>query len=390
MVKIDYRDGRPIYEQVADGIEELALRGALPAETQLPSVRQFAMELSINPNTIQRAYGELERRGVIYAAKGRGNFVSDVGDRREERLREVRAEMTALAGKARSLGADDAQLTAWVTQKGEVYGLIGSNGAGKSTFLRMLAGILAPDEGEVWIDGEKVFENTAVKNRCFFISDEQFFFPNSTPQDMKNYYRRFYDKFDEQRYFKLMSAFGLDETRKIRTFSKGMKKQVSVICGVCSGTDYLFCDETFDGLDPVVRQAVKSLFAEDVAERGLTPVIASHNLRELEDICDHVGLLHRGGILFSRDLDEMKLGMYKVQCIFASPLPEDAWDGFDLLKKEQRGSLYTIIARGDREELMSRLNKMNPTFCELLPLTLEEIFINETEVAGYDVKKLLF
>ena len=117
-------------------------------------------------------------------------------------------------------------------QNGSVYGLIGSNGAGKSTFLRMLAGILAPDEGEVWIDGEKVFENTAVKNRCFFISDEQFFFPNSTPQDMKNYYRRFYDKFDEQRYFKLMSAFGLDETRKIRTFSKGMKKQVSVICGV--------------------------------------------------------------------------------------------------------------------------------------------------------------
>ena len=258
-------------------------------------------------------------------------------------------------------------------QNGSVYGLIGSNGA-----------------GEVWIDGEKIFENTAVKSRCFFISDEQFFFPNSTPQDMKNYYRRFYEKFDEQRYFKLMNAFGLDEMRKIRTFSKGMKKQVSVICGVCSGADYLFCDETFDGLDPVVRQAVKSLFAEDVSERGLTPVIASHNLRELEDICDHVGLLHRGGILFSRDLDEMKLGMYKVQCIFGAPLPEDAWNGFDLLKKEQRGSLYTITARGERDELMAKINKMNPTFCELLPLTLEEIFINETEVAGYDVKKLLF
>ena len=207
---------------------------------------------------------------------------------------------------------------------------------------------------------------------------------------MKNYYRRFYDKFDEQRYFKLMSAFGLDETRKIRTFSKGMKKQVSVICGVCSGTDYLFCDETFDGLDPVVRQAVKSLFAEDVAERGLTPVIASHNLRELEDICDHVGLLHRGGILFSRDLDEMKLGMYKVQCIFASPLLEDAWDGFDLLKKEQRGSLYTIIARGDAAEVMNRLSTAQPQYLDVVPLTLEEIFINETEVAGYDVKKLLF
>lgn len=275
-------------------------------------------------------------------------------------------------------------------QDGSVYGLIGSNGAGKSTFLRMLAGVLAPDEGTVRIDGEDIFENVGIKERCFFISDEQYFFPNSTPLEMKNHYASYYPKFDEARYRKLMDAFGLDERRKLRTFSKGMKKQVSVICGVCSGTDYLFCDETFDGLDPVMRQAVKSLFAEDVSERGLTPVIASHNLRELEDICDHVGLLHRGGILFSRDLDEMKLGMYKVQCIFGAPLPEDAWNGFDLLKKEQRGSLYTITARGERDELMAKINKMNPTFCELLPLTLEEIFINETEVAGYDVKKLLF
>ena len=254
----------------------------------------------------------------------------------------------------------------------------------------MLAGILQPDEGTVQIDGKDIFENIAMKERFFFISDEQFFFPNSTPKEMKNYYKRFYSKFDEARYRKLMNGFGLDENRKLRTFSKGMKKQVSVICGVCSGTDYLFCDETFDGLDPVVRQTVKSLFAEDVADRGLTPIIASHNLRELEDICDHVGLLHRGGILFSRDLDDMKLGMYKMQCIFPNPLPDSAWEGFDILHKEQRGSLYTITARGSREELLARVNALNPTFCEMLPLTLEEIFINETEVAGYDVKKLLF
>lgn len=273
---------------------------------------------------------------------------------------------------------------------GSVYGLIGSNGAGKSTFLRMLAGILQPDEGTVQIDGADIFENIAMKERFFFISDEQFFFPNSTPKEMKNYYKRFYSKFDEARYRKLMNGFGLDENRKLRTFSKGMKKQISVICGVCSGTDYLFCDETFDGLDPVVRQTVKSLFAEDVADRGLTPIIASHNLRELEDICDHVGLLHRGGILFSRDLDDMKLGMYKMQCIFPNPLPDSAWEGFDILHKEQRGSLYTITARGSREDLLARVNALNPTFCEMLPLTLEEIFINETEVAGYDVKKLLF
>ncbi len=168
-----------------------------------------------------------------------------------------------------------------------------------------------------------------------------------------------------------------------------MKKQVSVICGLCAGTDYLFCDETFDGLDPVVRQTVKSLFAEDVESRGLI-VIASHNLRELEDICDHVGLLHRGGILFSRDLDEMSFGMFKMQCIFTWELPENAWAGIDVMRLDRRGSLYTLTARGSREELLAKVNAMNPSFCELLPLTLEEIFIDETEVAGYDIKKLLF
>ena len=273
---------------------------------------------------------------------------------------------------------------------GSVYGLIGSNGAGKSTFLRMLSGILSPDEGTVRIDGADIFENIPLKERFFFISDEQFFFPNSTPADMKNYYKRLYRRFDEDRYRKLMDGFGLDENRKIRTFSKGMKKQVSVICGLCAGTDYLFCDETFDGLDPVVRQTVKSLFAEDVDSRGLTPVIASHNLRELEDICDHVGLLHRGGILFSRDLDDMKLGLHKVQLILREQPAGDPFAGIEVLKREQRGSLYTITARGTREELEDRIAALQPAFYEMLPLTLEEIFISETEVAGYDLKKLLY
>ena len=275
-------------------------------------------------------------------------------------------------------------------QQGAVFGLIGSNGAGKSTFLRLLAGVLKPDEGTIVIDDQPVYENPAVKQRCFFISDEQYFFQNSTPEVMKSFYKTLYPAFDEARFYHLMQGFSLDPRRKISTFSKGMKKQMSVICAVSSGADYIFADETFDGLDPVARQAVKSLFAADIADRGMTPVVASHNLRELEDICDHVGLLHRGGILFSRDLDDMKLGIYKMQCIFPNPLPDSAWEGFDILHKEQRGSLYTITARGSREELLAKVNALNPTFCELLPLTLEEIFINETEVAGYDVKKLLF
>lgn len=272
---------------------------------------------------------------------------------------------------------------------GSVFGLIGSNGAGKSTFLRMLAGILAPDEGIVRIDEQEVYENEEIKKRCFYISDEQFFFPNSTPDDMKNYYKTFYPNFDEARYRMLMDGFGLDGNRKIRTFSKGMKKQVSVICGLSACTDYLFCDETFDGLDPVARQTIKGLFAGDVADRGLTPVIASHNLRELEDICDHVGLLHRGGILFSRDLDDMKLGLHKVQLILRQPPEGDPFAGIEVLRREQRGSLYTITARGTREQLEERMTVLQPAFYEMLPLTLEEIFISETEVAGYDLKKLL-
>lgn len=274
-------------------------------------------------------------------------------------------------------------------KEGSVFGLIGSNGAGKSTFLRMLSGILKPDCGEISIDGQEVFENIYVKERFFYISDEQYFFSNTTPRALKEYYGNVYKKFDTKRFDSLMKSFNLDENRKINTFSKGMKKQVSVICAVSAMTDYIFCDETFDGLDPVVRQAVKSIFAADVADRGLTPVIASHNLRELEDICDHIGLLHRGGILLSKDLDDMKLGIHKVQCVFNTPRTKEDFKEFEILSFEQRGSLYTITARGQRQELTAKIQKENPIFCELLPLSLEEIFISETEVCGYDIKKLI-
>ncbi|RKD29453.1 ABC transporter ATP-binding protein [Lacrimispora algidixylanolytica] len=273
---------------------------------------------------------------------------------------------------------------------GSVFGLIGTNGAGKSTFLRMISGILKPDEGIVTFDGEPVYENEEVKGRFFYISDDQYYFNNATPSDMMNYYSRVYKKFDRERFRSLMEKFGLDMRRKIQTFSKGMKKQLSVICGICANTDYLLCDETFDGLDPVMRQAVKSLFANDMAERNLTPIIASHNLRELEDICDHVGLLHRGGILLSRDLDDMKLNIHKVQCVLKEGMTEDDLTALNRIKTEKRGKLYTLTVRGSKEEVEELMDSYQTVFYEMIPLSLEEIFISETEVAGYDIKKLIF
>ncbi|WP_313076432.1 ABC transporter ATP-binding protein [Lacrimispora sp.] len=273
---------------------------------------------------------------------------------------------------------------------GSVFGLIGTNGAGKSTFLRMISGILKPDEGSVTFDGEPVYENEEVKGRFFYISDDQYYFNNATPTDMMNFYSRVYKKFDRERFRSLMEKFGLDMRRKIQTFSKGMKKQLSVICGICANTDYLLCDETFDGLDPVMRQAVKSLFANDMAERNLTPIIASHNLRELEDICDHVGLLHRGGILLSRDLDDMKLNIHKVQCVLKEGMTEDDLTALNRVKTEKRGKLYTLTVRGSKEEVEELMDSYQTVFYEMIPLSLEEIFISETEVAGYDIKKLIF
>lgn len=275
-------------------------------------------------------------------------------------------------------------------QDGTVFGLIGTNGAGKSTFLRMAAGILKPDEGTITLDGESVFEDTRVKARCFYIPDEPYFLGNGTADDMKTFYQGIYSKFDTDRFGKLLKSFELDGRRKIQTFSKGMKKQLAVLLGICAGTDYLFCDETFDGLDPVMRQTVKSLFANDIEERNLTPVIASHNLRELEDICDHVGLLHRGGMLLSKDLDDMKMNIHKIQCVLPAGLDRTNLQDLDIMTTEQRGSLLTLTVRGQREEIQARMQSYHPVFFEMIPLSLEEIFISETEVAGYDIKKLIF
>lgn len=271
-----------------------------------------------------------------------------------------------------------------------VFGLIGTNGAGKSTVLRMISGVLKPDSGTVTVDNMPVYDNVEAKKKLFFIADEPYFFANSNAKAMEKYYSGVYENFNREEFYKYLESFNLDKNRKIGTFSKGMKKQLALLLGICAHTDYILCDETFDGLDPVMRQGIKSIFAKEMEERGLTPVIASHNLRELEDICDHVGLLHKGGVLLSKDLEDMKCNIQKIQCVFSSVEEElKAINGMEVLKKEQRGSLRTFTVRSTREEVAARFATVDTVFYEVLPLSLEEIFISETEVVGYDIKKLI-
>lgn len=275
-------------------------------------------------------------------------------------------------------------------QNGLVFGMLGTNGAGKSTLLRMMAGILKPGSGQIYIDGEPVWDNPKAKSKCFYISDDQFYYPNATPSDLISFYKNYYPTFDETRFREMLNHFDLDDTRKINTFSKGMKKQVSILLGICANVPYLLCDETFDGLDPVMRQAIKSLFEKEIGERELTPIIASHNLRELEDICDHIGILHKGGVLLSKDLEDLRCNLLKVQCVLPPETDEQLKQSLDILKIQRRGKLLTMTVRGQEEAVMNVIRSFEPIYYESLPLTLEEIFISETEVAGYDMQSLIF
>ena len=274
-------------------------------------------------------------------------------------------------------------------KKGCIYGLVGSNGAGKSTFLRMVTGIYKPDNGTITINDVPVYDNPNAKKLFAFVPDELYFLPEASINRMAQLYASVYDTFDMERCKNLVEAFQLNPKVSINSFSKGMKRQAAIILALSCRTEYLFFDETFDGLDPIMRSLVKSLICQDVIEKQTTVIITSHSLRELEDICDHIGLLHKGGVLLSKDLMELKCNLIKVQCVLPMEFDEPLNHMLNIVKMQRKGRLLTMTIRGKEEEIESAIQSMNPIYYESLPLTLEEIFISETEVVGYDMQDLI-
>ena len=267
--------------------------------------------------------------------------------------------------------------------KGSVYGLVGPNGAGKTTAIRLITGVYRPDSGSITMEGIGIYENPALKSRIGYIPDDVFYFPSASLEEMRRYYRGIYPEFDDELFQKLYEVFELPAKGQLRRFSKGMQKQAAFQLTICTRPDLLVLDEPIDGLDPVMRRQVWSLILSEVAQRETTVLISSHNLRELEDICDHVGIMDHGKMLLERSLADMQGNTVKLQLV--GDLPE----GLEVLHESQSGRMKTFVIRGSAETVTERVKATNPTYFDVLPLSLEEIFIYELGGVNYEVKNIV-
>ena len=272
---------------------------------------------------------------------------------------------------------------------GSIYGLIGANGAGKSTLLRIIMGIFQKNSGSIEIDGKEISDSEEFKQKLVFVPDDLFFFKNYSINDMVIFYSKLYKNFDKEFAIKMFDKLKLNRKQKIQTFSKGMKRQTALVCALATNADYMFFDETFDGIDPVVRNYMKKVIAEQMEKKETTIIMTSHNLRELEDICDNLGLLHKGGILFESDIDSLKTNMFKIQISLPREFSKEDFQNLNVLSFKKTGSVATVILKGEREGYEKILEDMNPIILDFLPLTLEEIFIYEMEVLGYEFDKII-
>lgn len=293
-------------------------------------------------------------------------------------------KLTKIFDGKKALDAVDFQI-----EKGSIYGMVGSNGSGKSTLMRLISGVYMPDGGEITVDGEKVFNNAAAKAKIAYLGDTPYFLPHANIREMAKFYSKLYKSFDFNVYERLIEVFPLDYKARISTMSKGMQRQAALIAAISTAPEYLLLDEAFDGLDAVMRKVLKNILIEGADERRMTTVIASHNLRELEDLCDHVGLIHNGSVIFSDETEKLRGKLHKVQAAF-SKVPEiSVFSGLDMLKIDRSGSIIQMIVRGDEEEIMNYINRLSPVFAECIEPTLEEMFVYELEVTGYDVKQVI-
>lgn len=272
-----------------------------------------------------------------------------------------------------------------------IFGLIGSNGAGKSTFLRLLAGIYRPDQGSITYEGLDISAKPMLRHEIILVPDQPTFLPGESLTGMARFYSETYKGWNEDRYRGLFRTFNLDPLLPLTKMSKGMQRQAAVMLALSCGPKVLLMDEAFDGLDPVMRESVKRILARLVVEEGLTCIIASHNLRELEDFCDKIGLLHKGGLIYQHELEDMDLGVYKLQTAFRDlPTRESLEEsGLQILHYDKRGSILQLVIRADKDKIRETLSASSPLILDMLPLTLEELFIYELEVKGYAVSKLL-
>ncbi|MDD2510273.1 MAG: ABC transporter ATP-binding protein [Syntrophomonas sp.] len=271
--------------------------------------------------------------------------------------------------------------------KGSVYGIVGPNGSGKTTLIKHMVGILIPDQGTIKIDENEVFDNPAVKKRIAYIPDDIYFFLQDDMKDMINSCRRVYPAFNDERLEKLIPLFPLDPKMPIRRFSRGMKKHVAFILALCTMPDVLVLDEPMDGLDPVARRKVWSLLFQDIAERETTVFVSSHNLRELEDVCDHVGIMHRGEVVLERSLDELQNNIFKLQMAFRNESPD--FNSLNVLAEHKVGSVIQLVVRGERKEILDKAVMLNPLMMDVLPLSLEEIFIHELGGMDYAISSAI-
>lgn len=273
---------------------------------------------------------------------------------------------------------------------GSVFGLLGSNGAGKSTMLRMMSGILKEDTGEILIDGEKVFDNTSVKQNMFYLSDTPYYLPNATLQTMRDFYKSLYPKFDQDGFEMLVREFKLNENKRLRTFSKGMKRQAFMMLAICSNASYILCDEIFDGLDPIVSKVVKDLLRQERKMRNMTLVMASHDLKELEDFCDAVGIVHQGGLLHSSEIRKDAGNLHKIQCVFEQDVEAFFRERLHIVRWQRTGLFVTMVAKGEKETVLQTIREKNPVIYEEIPLSIEEIFLCNMEGIDYDIGKVVF